>query len=450
MAVTSEIRRSGPYVGNNSTVTPYVIGFYFLADSDIVVVVTTTAGVQSTLLLTTDYVVTGAGSEAGGSLVTLVAVPATSTVVIYSRTPITQTTEYVEADEFPAAAHERSLDKSIILIQERRDAYERAFRIKESYPAIAALTPVFNSLLGLNAAGAPVFQTASEVYTWINAVATVLNMPTKTFADAAARAAAVPDFLGQIGSQRDTNVLYLGTALTAGSWAPGVSSVADMAITTAKLADGALSANAAGRLKMAAAYLMATHLNADAVTGQSAATLLEDGAHLLGTTAAGVLSKFPGNVVGPPGSILQTVEATPYAANTNITTVIPSDDTIPQIGEGTQILTLAITPLFADSKIRLWFQGTFSINAVSSGIAALFRSPVTNAIKATNQTVSAANQINNLALQFSDSPATTSAVTYTIRTGPGSASTMRYNGTPSARFFGGAQAATLVAQEIKV
>jgi hypothetical protein len=39
-----------------------------------------------------------------------------------------------------------------------------------------------------------------------------------TFANAAARALAVPAFLGQLGLQLDTVVAYYGTALTAGSW----------------------------------------------------------------------------------------------------------------------------------------------------------------------------------------------------------------------------------------
>jgi hypothetical protein len=38
------------------------------------------------------------------------------------------------------------------------------------------------------------------------------------FANAAARALAAPTFLGQVGLQRDTAVLYYGTALSAGGW----------------------------------------------------------------------------------------------------------------------------------------------------------------------------------------------------------------------------------------
>jgi len=41
---------------------------------------------------------------------------------------------------------------------------------------------------------------------------------TITFADAAARAASVPAFHGQVGTQLDTNILYLANGTTAGAW----------------------------------------------------------------------------------------------------------------------------------------------------------------------------------------------------------------------------------------
>jgi hypothetical protein len=42
-----------------------------------------------------------------------------------------------------------------------------------------------------------------------------------TFADATARGSATPAFVGQLGLQLDTSVLYKGTATTAGSWTAG-------------------------------------------------------------------------------------------------------------------------------------------------------------------------------------------------------------------------------------
>lgn len=60
----------------------------------------------------------------------------------------------------------------------------------------------------------------------------------RTFTDTTARNAAVPDFVGQLGTQLDTNSVYVATLLTAGSWTimPVVlANIADGTITMAKL-----------------------------------------------------------------------------------------------------------------------------------------------------------------------------------------------------------------------
>jgi hypothetical protein len=41
-----------------------------------------------------------------------------------------------------------------------------------------------------------------------------------------------------------------------------------------------------------------------------------------------------------------------YTANADLTAVIPSDNTIPQISEGTQVLSVTITPTAATSVLR--------------------------------------------------------------------------------------------------
>ena len=49
-----------------------------------------------------------------------------------------------------------------------------------------------------------------------------------------------------------------------------------------------------------------------------------------------------------------------------------------------------------------------------------------------------------------DSPATTTATTYTIRVGTQPSSNLRFNGTYAGRYLGGASRTILVVQEIKV
>jgi hypothetical protein len=151
-----------------------------------------------------------------------------------------------------------------------------------------------------------------------------------------------------------------------------------------------------------------------------------------------------------PGAVIQTVSATPYTANANLSTLIPGDDTIPQITEGTEILTLNIAPRFNTSKVRLTFNGWGIGNSNTTiMIAALFRAGNANALKATLVLEPLANNYMELNLDWMDSPATTSTVTYSIRVGP-HANIMRMNGSSTARLLGGSGACTLIAQEIKV
>lgn len=139
-----------------------------------------------------------------------------------------------------------------------------------------------------------------------------------------------------------------------------------------------------------------------------------------------------------------------YTANADISTVIPYDDTIPQNTEGTQILSVSITPKSASNRIRLRFQGEVMRDAGSSNaMAALFIAGTANALRTTTATTSNAGFSTQLALEFEHSPGSTSAQTYTIRVGPQSG-TIRMNGTGTGRLFGGSMAATLVAEEIAV
>jgi hypothetical protein len=149
----------------------------------------------------------------------------------------------------------------------------------------------------------------------------------------------------------------------------------------------------------------------------------------------------------PTGSVIQTVVAAPYTANANLA-VIPNDDTIPQNTEGTQILTLNITPQFSTSQIRLFFNGFGSITVIATLSAALFRGGLADALNATQSYVSTANGTVPLSVEWVDSPATTAMVTYSIRAGS-AIGQARMNGSGAARVFGGKAACTLVAQEIK-
>lgn len=132
MTVSSETNRVS-YSGNGSTVT-FAVPFYFLANADLVVKrVVSATGVETTLALTTDYTVTGAGDEAGGEVTLLAAPTALQEVVIYRDPTPTQLTDYGSNDKFPAASHERALDKLTMIAQRTRELVERSFRLPDGY-----------------------------------------------------------------------------------------------------------------------------------------------------------------------------------------------------------------------------------------------------------------------------------------------------------------------------
>lgn len=147
------------------------------------------------------------------------------------------------------------------------------------------------------------------------------------------------------------------------------------------------------------------------------------------------------------GAVVQRVYSE-ILTNVDITTVMPYDDTIPQITEGVEILTAAITPRSATNRIRIRFQAPHSNTAATANGAALFVDATANALAAVAQHLIAAGSSDEMALEYEEVAASITARTYRIRVGPAS-NTMRLNGTGTTRIFGGKQRATLVVEELK-
>lgn len=106
------------YNGNDVT-TVFSFPYRFLNQGHLVVVSIDSLGAETVKTLTTHYTVSGAGDPAGGS-VTMLTAPATGTrLVIYRDTDVTQETDYVSGDPFPAESHETALDKLTMIMQEK-------------------------------------------------------------------------------------------------------------------------------------------------------------------------------------------------------------------------------------------------------------------------------------------------------------------------------------------
>jgi len=149
------------------------------------------------------------------------------------------------------------------------------------------------------------------------------------------------------------------------------------------------------------------------------------------------------------GSVVQSVNTIVTSAATASTT-IPNDDTIPQITEGTEVMTLSITPTSATNKLLIEVVCVFGLDSSAMGAVALFQDSTADALAAIpsyrNTNTSDASK-----LIFSMTSGTTSSTTFRVRLGSDTGQTFRFNGANGAgRKYGGVCASSITITEIKV
>lgn len=135
--------------------TTFNYTFKIWDDSDLDVIITSAGGVETQLTLTTDYTVTGAGVDAGGTIVLVDPAndaPSGSTLTVMRDVPYTQETDYTEGDDFPAEAHEDALDKLLMQILQLKDRTDRSLLLNRSstYTGLTLPDPVALSYLRWN------------------------------------------------------------------------------------------------------------------------------------------------------------------------------------------------------------------------------------------------------------------------------------------------------------
>ena len=118
------------YSGNGST-TAFTYYFAINSTSELVVFIRSSTGTETTKSITTHYTVADAG--ASGGTVTMGSAPASGeTLVLIRDTSLTQGTDYVANDPFPAETHESALDKLQMQIQEVQEEVDRSLKISRT------------------------------------------------------------------------------------------------------------------------------------------------------------------------------------------------------------------------------------------------------------------------------------------------------------------------------
>jgi len=145
------------------------------------------------------------------------------------------------------------------------------------------------------------------------------------------------------------------------------------------------------------------------------------------------------------GKIIQIVNVQTGAVATGTTNTV-DDDTIPQKTEGTEFMTLAITPTNSSNKLMIEITANVSDDGGDILQMALFQDDTANALAAV---ADEGDFHRNITLRHFMTAGTTSETTFKMRAG-GRNGTTTFNGIGSARRFGGVCASSITITEIAV
>lgn len=153
----------------------------------------------------------------------------------------------------------------------------------------------------------------------------------------------------------------------------------------------------------------------------------------------------------PAGHILQVQNVQTGAVATG-TTTSPGDDTIPQITEGDEYMTLAITPKNASNILLINVDiGLLASSASNTITVALHEGTTANALAATLMYQgSAADTRHSTSLMHKMVAGSASELTFRVRAGASGAGTTTFNGHDGNRKLGGVCASSITIMEIQV
>lgn len=155
-----------------------------------------------------------------------------------------------------------------------------------------------------------------------------------------------------------------------------------------------------------------------------------------------------GNTQISAGMIAQVV-GTGFSAVATGTTLIPADDTIPQITEGIEFMTQAITPKSATNILIIDAFAFVSHSVTTEIIGALFQDATAGALSAASvYQVTGLGEVN-LRVRYKMVAGTTSSTTFRLRVGGANAGTTTFNGSSTNRRFGAIDKSSITIMEYK-
>ena len=162
----------------------------------------------------------------------------------------------------------------------------------------------------------------------------------------------------------------------------------------------------------------------------------------------GLITSVAGVAGLPTASVVQVKNVSTSTQATG-TAQIAWDGSIPQISEGTEFFTLAITPTSATNKLFINVNARFNLSNNYPMNAAIFQDSTANALVATttNYAVSTTHSTMTAIMTLFMTAGTTSETTFKFRAGSGTSLTYIMNGRTSYN-FGGVNNSSMTIMEI--
>lgn len=272
------------------------------------------------------------------------------------------------------------------------------------------------------------------------------------------------------GTLTNERVLTAGTGITLTDGGAGSTITAAVTVPNPALAGNGLSYERVNSGETALEYRTPTQVRSDLSLGSVALLNSVGLANLTAGTQGGIIYYGAAGAAtelaaGTSGQLLKTngAAANPawawsglvqrgyaaYTTYTSISTVIPYDNSIPQNTEGTEIVTVSITPKSASHRLRIravvW-AGSGTVGACYA-TAAVFQDSTADALTTGSLTLHSLNYTGMVVLEYEMDAGTTSATTFKLRVGTNTG-TVLLNGDNSARLYGGVARTTLIVEEM--
>jgi hypothetical protein len=214
-------------------------------------------------------------------------------------------------------------------------------------------------------------------------------------------------------------------------------------------ADGALSADSISvttitNRSMSTSAISTVTLNATSMSVTNIAITSLNTTSISSSVGEFTLVKIGGN---SPSIFLGRATSVTYVT---ASTDLPVDDSIPQITEGDQVLSVAVTPTNAASVLRI--TATLHVGASGAGLvgAGLFIDATAGALSADATRVEGSTDVQDLIIEHAVSASNTTLRSYKIRIGPdaGGPADSHLNGSGGGRYFGGVLTSMIEVVEI--